>query len=436
MIVRAREVSSFVAVSIRSLLGDGAETEPAARRDLAVGGVVPEVVARPSDQEELRACVECVAARGAALVALGLGAHRDLGHPPRRYDVALSTTRLARTIEYTPADMTITVEAGLTVAALQEALAAERQWLPLDPPLPGSTTVGGLIAADLSGPLRASQGRVRDFLIGISVVTADGRAARAGGRVVKNVAGYDLMKLFAGSLGTLAIVTEATFKVRPLPAATRCLALACQGMPASLTLAERLAETNIAALAATLMWDLGDAAGTPVLVCLLGGVDAEIGAECERLLALAGETGAEVVLDAAGEEPDASGLSAERRDFIRSASGNLVVRMTALPRRASRLAAAVAAEFADTPGRCLLDPRTGSVAVALELPDAEAAIGRLAALASTNGARLVVERWPAALAASIEVWWPLPAALPLMRRMKSALDPGGALAPGRFVGRI
>src|SRR5439155_13006439 len=134
------------------------------------------------------------------------------GAPPARLDAVLRLDRVARVIDHQPGDMTVTVEAGCPLATLAEVLGAAGQWLPLDPPRADATTVGGLVAADLSGPLRASQGRVRDLLLGVRVVGADGVLVSGGGRVVKNVAGYDLPKLHVGALGTLGVIVEATFK--------------------------------------------------------------------------------------------------------------------------------------------------------------------------------------------------------------------------------
>jgi FAD/FMN-containing dehydrogenase len=133
--------------------------------------------------------------------------------------LAVDVSSLNRVLAYTPEDMTVTVEAGLTLAALQEQLRPHGQWLPLDPPEPERWRIGDLIASNASGPRRFGFGTVREHLIGITVVLADGRVIHSGGRVVKNVAGYDLCKLFVGALGTLGVIVEATFKLRPLPEA-------------------------------------------------------------------------------------------------------------------------------------------------------------------------------------------------------------------------
>jgi FAD/FMN-containing dehydrogenase len=131
---------------------------------------------------------------------------------------SVGLSALGRILDYHPEDMTVTVEAGLMLAALQDALKAGKQWLPVDPPFPERTTVGELLAKNLNGPRRFGYGTIREYLIGISVVLSDGRLVKSGGKVVKNVAGYDLLKLFVGDHGSLGVIVEATFKVLPLPA--------------------------------------------------------------------------------------------------------------------------------------------------------------------------------------------------------------------------
>src|SRR5581483_1573581 len=201
----------------RSAAAGGRMTAASASGDDAVAGVAPRRVVRPASVDEVRAAVREAGARHDCLVALGRGGHRDLGGPPSRLDLVVRLDALDRIVDHQAGDMTVTVEAGCPLAAVQSVLAGAGQWLPLDPPRPDATTIGGLVAADLSGPLRASQGTVRDLLLGIAVVGADGALVRGGGRVVKNVAGYDLPKLHVGAFGTLGIVVEATFKVRPRP---------------------------------------------------------------------------------------------------------------------------------------------------------------------------------------------------------------------------
>lgn len=422
--------ATSAATALAVALGASADADRGACESWAIAGVVPALVARPSDAAEVAATVAAAAASGAALVPLGRGAHRGLGHPPARYDLALVTERLARIRDYTPADMTVTVEAGTTVAALDAVLAREGQWLPLEPPVPDVTTVGGLLAADLAGPLAASQGRARDFVIGVEVVTAAGVRARAGGRVVKNVAGYDLMKLFTGSLGTLAVLTEVTFKVRPRPEAQRVLVFGARDLASALAVASAItAREGVLAVAAS-----AGADGTRVLV-RLGGVSADVAAAVAGLLPMTTAAGVELEIDGADTDPAVAAALARVRDFAQRVARDVVVRCAVLPSRLPAVASAIAAAVPDVVA-WRADALRGTLHAALATERATAALATLAGIAARHGAHLVVERWPVELAGSVAVWHPLPTAFPLMRRMKQALDPTGVFAPGRFVGGL
>nr|MDQ3328045.1 FAD-binding oxidoreductase [Chloroflexota bacterium] len=182
----------------------GSEHVRAATPEDAIDGVQPALVAAPGDVEELSATLKLAGAQGMGVAPRGAGTHLSLGAPPERLDVIVSTHRLDRVLEYNPGDLVVKAEAGVPLHALQTALGASGQMLALDQP-DDRATLGGIIATDASGPLRLRYGTMRDLLIGITVVLADGTVARAGGKVVKNVAGYDLAKLFTGSLGTLGV---------------------------------------------------------------------------------------------------------------------------------------------------------------------------------------------------------------------------------------
>src|SRR6185437_88204 len=198
------------------------QTRPAEAGD-AVLGVRPLVVAGPTSAEALAALLAFADGEGLAVLPRGGGTQMSVGFPPNRSDILLSLAALNHIIEHAPHDQTVTVEAGLPLAALQEHLAQTGQWLALDPPLRPGATVGGLIATAVAGPRRLRYGGVRDQILGVQVALADGTIARGGGKVVKNVAGYDLPKLFTGSLGTLGVVLSASFRLYPLPAASRTL---------------------------------------------------------------------------------------------------------------------------------------------------------------------------------------------------------------------
>ncbi|HEV3462352.1 MAG TPA: FAD-binding oxidoreductase, partial [Actinomycetota bacterium] len=190
----------------------------------AVDGVEARFLARPGSVEEASQVLRAAAADGLAGAFMGGGSKLGLGNPPERLDLVVETRGLDQVLEHAAGDLVVKAQAGVRLADLQAALAPAGQWLALDPPEPRAT-LGGVVAANASGPRRLRYGTVRDLIIGITVVLADGTVARAGGKVVKNVAGYDLAKLFCGSLGTLGLVAEATFRLHPLPAAAAVVSL-------------------------------------------------------------------------------------------------------------------------------------------------------------------------------------------------------------------
>ncbi len=221
---------------------------PASREALAahaVEGVVPSAVVAPGSLESLAAIVQMSSELGYAVIPRGGGTRMDFGHPPSRADVVVSLERLNRIVAHEPADQTATVEAGITMAGLQAGLGKRGQFLPLDPPHDDAGTLGGVLATNASGVLRTSFGTARDLVIGARVVQADGTIVRSGGQVVKNVAGYDLNKMYIGSLGTLGILAEVNLKLQPLPAVGRLLIGTMAGIGEAAKCAFRVMDSEI-----------------------------------------------------------------------------------------------------------------------------------------------------------------------------------------------
>ncbi len=187
----------------------------------------PLAAVRPQTVAEVGDLVRRAAAEGQALYPLGGRTMIGVGLPPTRPGISVDLRSLARVIDYPARDMTITVQAGITVAELQARLATENQRLPIDVPRPEQATLGGVLAVNVSGPRRYGFGTLRDYVIGISTINDEGQEVKAGGRVVKNVAGYDLCKLHIGALGTLGIITQVTLKLRPLPEDKALVTLGC-----------------------------------------------------------------------------------------------------------------------------------------------------------------------------------------------------------------
>jgi glycolate oxidase FAD binding subunit len=221
---------------------------PASRETLAshaVEGVVPSAVVAPGSVESLAATVQMASEMGFAVIPRGGGTRMDFGHPPSRADIVVSLERLNRIVAHEPADQTATVEAGITMAGLQAGLGKRGQFLPLDPPHGDAGTLGGVLATNASGVLRTSFGTARDLVIGARVVQADGTVVRSGGQVVKNVAGYDLNKMYIGSFGTLGILAEVNLKLQPLPAAGRLLIGTMAGIGEAAECAFRVMDSEI-----------------------------------------------------------------------------------------------------------------------------------------------------------------------------------------------
>ncbi len=194
---------------------------------LSIDEFGPLPVHQPASVADLGELVREAVATGQGVYPVGGRTALGVGLPPIKPGFALETTAIAEVIDYPARDMTITVQAGITLAKVQELLATEHQWLPIDVPSPERATLGGTVALNQSGPHRFGWGTLRDYVIGISFVTDEGVEVKAGGRVVKNVAGYDLMKLQIGALGTLGVLTQLTLKVKPKPESAAALAFGC-----------------------------------------------------------------------------------------------------------------------------------------------------------------------------------------------------------------
>src|SRR5256886_8648424 len=200
-------------------------SDPDELRNYAVDGMLPRFAIIPETVEQVSQAVALANQQGLTLITRGGGSRLNLGGIPERFDVLLETTKLTRLLEHEAPDLTCHVEAGITLAEFQAKLATKGQWLALDPPDAQQATIGGILASNASGPKRLRYGTARDMVIGLRVVQARGEVARSAGSVLKNVAGYDLNKLYIGSLGTLGVIVEANFKLQPFPTSEHTILL-------------------------------------------------------------------------------------------------------------------------------------------------------------------------------------------------------------------
>jgi glycolate dehydrogenase FAD-binding subunit len=406
--------------------------DPAACAAYAVQGIVPSCVVAPGSLEELAAVMRVAHERRAAVVPWGGGTQQNIGNPPERVDLVVRTERLSRVLMHEPDDLTISVEAGMTMGALHEHLARHGQMLPVDPPLPGYATIGGLIATATDGPRRLGYGTLRDLLIGIAVVEASGRVSRGGGMVVKNVSGFDMMKLYLGSFGTLAIVASANFKLQPLPRAAASLLCTFDEPAAAFATLEALHLTQLTPTAAEYL--NGDA-----LVALGLGRICALAVRAEGLPAAVERHKADIAALAARNraidtrplaDTQEAGLWARIADLPQLAAlaeDEAVLKLTTLPVEVEPLIGQIESLAARGGQRAAINARAlnGVIYARLRPVTAESLRMLLSALPATQ--------WIATTQRDAPHWGVTVAGLDLMRRIKAEFDPLGMLNRGRFV---
>jgi len=427
-------MSAEIAVA---LAGTGAVVGEAGPAD-SVAGVAPACVAYPGTVEQAAGVMTAVAGLGMTVLPRGSGRTISWGPPPACCDVITDMTQMDRILEHASGDLVVRAEAGVTVGQLAKVLAEKGQRLALDAH-PGAT-VGGVVAMGTAGPLRLRYGTSRDLLIGITVVRPDGRVAHAGGRVVKNVAGYDIGKLFAGSRGTLGLITEATFRLHPLAALTTYVTRDYAD-------AATAAEAVLAAAASPLQASAAEISrpepGAPVGAgIMLEGNASGVRERADRMAGLLGN-GAQAALEAPGWWGQQGEASA-------GPVGGTLVRVTFWAAELRRVLDAIDAVAVDAGVTPAVNGSAGAGVLYISLDageDADQVAVFVRALRAATGhgraddqralarGSVVVLTAPASVQASVDMWGPVPG-LALMRAVKRQFDPGGTMAPGRFAGGI
>lgn len=370
------------------------------------------------------------------LLFRGAGTKQAWGGRPAP-GLVVETTALTRLLAHNPADMTVAVEAGMPLRDLQQELADQGQWLAFDPPSEtDGATVGGLLATGDSGPRRMRYGGLRDLVIGVTVVLADGTVARAGGRVIKNVAGYDLAKMYYGSLGTLGLVTEVVLRLHPRPGSSATVSVDCSAREATeRTIALRASPLEPAAVD----WvqapsSPGGPAGPGRLAVRFEGTAAGVTAQrdaAQEMLAGAGTPRWHAGDDEQALWDDVAAVHRPEGDSTLASAATLLTRT---PQLADALAGAarangVAARLASRPALGLHTVRLDGQADAV---GATFGSWRSSVLENGSGASVLLRDRPAAVDAAVDVMGPAPSALQLMRSLKQRLDPDGRCAPGRL----
>ncbi len=434
-----------MAVSTRTLGGAlaaiaGADAVRAGQDAAPVDGVIPGWVVAPRSVEALGRVVALASDERLGVVPRGSGSAMAMGHPVQRADVVVDLERLNEIVEYNPDDLTVTVQAGVTLGGLAARLRPRGQALPLDPPGGSGRTLGGLAATGASGPLRARYGTMRDLLLGVRFVQADGVLTWGGAKVVKSVTGYDVPKLMVGALGTLGVLAELTLRLHPIPAYERTWLATFRSAEAAQAFVAAVVDSPLQPnrvewlnAAAGRVWGVSDAAALAVSV---GSVEAAVRAQGARLEALARDAGGawqpadqQTWLRHGVGDPEPAAISLR----VSTLASHLAKTVRGVEEAVARLAPAATVAVWGCAPLGVLRAVIGGMAAG----DGVALVTRLREVVAHVDGAVVVERAPAALRTAIDPWGPVPQpTFDLMRAIKRAFDPEGILNPGRFVGGL
>jgi glycolate oxidase FAD binding subunit len=413
-----------------------------------VDGILPRLVVTPSSVDDAARIVALTHQYDLKLMARGGGSHMNLGGLPEQIDVLLKTNKLTRLLEHEAPDLTCHVEAGITLADLQAQLAKQGQRLALDSPDAAQTTIGGILATNASGPKRLRYGTARDLVIGLHVIQANGEIARSGGRVVKNVAGYDLNKLYIGSLGTLGLIVRANFKLHPIPAHERTLLLtypnAEEAMRTTIAImGSQLSPGAVELIDAGAAHDMTDFFGQNLpgngytLAVNFEGGQTTINRQIDELRLLARKYSALLVNDLEGDAQDSfwQAIREHMQGTLTCKAAILVSQVAPYLQRVEQIC-----RRHDLEASIIAHAANGILYIELRPGDAEQrlveAITALRLYAQEARGSLVVERCPVDLKRRIDIWGEPGTNFGMMQRLKQQFDPKATFTKGRFLGGL
>ncbi len=459
----------IVPAQLAGIVGDAnLLTDPKEFWGYEIDGKKPTAVVRPGSTEEIADILKFARSEKLAIVAMGARTKLAMGLPPRQYDIALDMTRLDRVLAYDPGDLTLSVEAGIPLHKVQSELAAHGQFLPLAVPFLDRTTVGGTIASGIDSPLRQSYGTARDYILGMEFVTGEGIVAKSGGRVVKNVTGYDIHKLLAGSLGTLGVITKINLRTFPRPLHTRGSVVHFETAEDALALRHRIARSHLTPLTIEILSPktdellAGDAAARIepnefdstlfsnthwTLATSFAGNDLVL-ERYERELRQKAEQSGAVEAQVLSDE-SIPGAFGRVREFVpialESSPATTIVKVSALPSRMNDILGAAARAADESNLACAALARGVGVIYLALLPPVRTeqalstvaqATSKIVAVCARLEGNVTIPWCPAEWKASLNVWGPARGDFELMRKVKMLFDPGNTLSPGRFAGDI
>ena len=425
---------------LKHIVGETGILTEAQVADYTFDGYVPKAVVLPASVQEIQDVLRFASKKALSVIPAGAGTKLGIGNLPQKVDIVLATTRLNSVVEYEPADLTVTVEAGIRLATLQGELAQHQQYLPLDPAYSDRCTIGGIVSANASGSLRLQHGTARNQVLGLRVVHANGSVVKSGGKVVKNVAGYDLNKLYIGAFGTLGIITEVTLKLSPIPSQEAILTAGFENIQDAVKTGLNVVGSQMLPMFVNLLinFEVGGAidAKRPTLVVGFGGDPETVAWQLESCQETMEQNGAKGVTMIEGEPR--RHLHAAVREFA-AGSERVIAKLNLKRTDVAEFAALVMADGSDHGVQVM--GLLGSGVLYLAVPvtsdtDFQVFAKHLTELrqsATEARGNLIIENAPPELKEHIDVWGSFGDADGLMKQVKVRFDPCGLLNPGRFI---
>ena len=414
-------------------------------------GYVPKAVVLPASVQEMQDVLQFAVKQGVSVIPAGAGTKLGIGNLPEKVDVVLATTSLNSVVEYEPADLTVTVEAGIRLGDLQTELAKHRQYLALNPPYADRCTIGGIVATNASGSFRLRHGTARNQVLGLRVARADGTVVKSGGKVVKNVAGYDLNKLYIGAFGTLGIITEVTLKLSPIPVRQAILTAGFQNVQEAADTGLSIVGSQTLPMFVNLFVNSDPTRGgteaptdenKTLLVVGFGGDPETVAWQLTQCQGIMEQNGAIGVTIAEGES--LQHLHGAVQEFSEDNKNTEIIVAKLNLKRTD--VAEFAAQIVEANWACDVQMMAllGSGVLYVTLPvtsdtDYQSLANALTQLRQTAMSRqgnLIIEVAPPELKRHIDVWGSVEGTLSLMKQIKAKFDPAGLLNPGRFVSSI
>ena len=439
--------SSSALKAVRDIVGaDAIADDPSG---YSFDGKSPHFAVSSSSVEQLGEVMSAISESGLAVAPWGGGTQVGLGNRIARLDAVVLTSSINRVVRHNAADLTVTVEAGITLDRLSEVLAEEGQFLALDSPVAHRATIGGTLAAGASGPLRWQYGSVRDLVIGMVIVQANGTITKSGGQVVKNVSGYDMARLHVGGLGTLGIIAEVSFKLTPLPRHQATVIASFDALESCFDAASAVFHSQVMPLSLTAFSQSVNATaevvgvdGVYLLAVRLGGRPATLERQVKECVSTFESRGAVFVEKLEDEHSGVVWRALADFGWDEATHAPLALRISVVPALVKVVAGALRDSSTGSSAAVISQPAYGVISASwapqggISVDDAVEIVGKVRDSVHEISGSVIVERCPVDAKAAFDVWDDVGESMDIMRRMKEQYDPAGVLNPGRFVGGI